>query len=83
MQQLEKKVQNLENENYSLKDKIQVLENENDKIKNHICFTWKIAMLVMSGSGVDGHAAHPPLLERQCAQTLGAKPATGLEAVFR
>ena len=39
-------------------------------------------MLVMSGSGVDGHAAHPPLLERQCAQTLGAKPATGLEAVF-
>ena len=40
-------------------------------------------MLVMSGSGVDGHAAHPPLLERQCAQTLGAKPATGLEAVVR
>ena len=34
MQQLEKKVQNLENGNYSLKDKIQVLENENDKIKN-------------------------------------------------
>ena len=30
-------------------------------------------MLVMSGSGVDGHAAHPPLLERQCARTLGAK----------
>lgn len=40
-------------------------------------------MLVMSGSGVDGHAAHPPLfLNASVLKRWGFKPATGLEAVF-